>query len=122
MIVNTNTQNCYIQYYFESIVIIRLITTYYCVNKQTLITALQTCNFYFDNYIFNKIDFFIILYSVILCANILMAQQGEQATARDEPGAWGPAPPAHQYFLPRACVFPLLTRGSNLTQTRGGFY
>lgn len=75
MIVNTNIQNCYIQYDFENIVIIRLVTRPYCVNKETLITVLQTCNFsYFGNYIFNKIDFFITLYSVILYTNMLRVQ------------------------------------------------
>ena len=88
MIVNTNIQNCYIQYYFENIAIIRLVTTSYCVNKETLITALQTCNFsYFGNCIFNKIDFFITLYSVISRSNTLRVQQGEQAAPQGEPGA-----------------------------------
>lgn len=104
MTVNTNIQNCYIQYYFENIAIMRLVTTPYCVNKETLITALQTCNFsYFGNCTFNKIDFFITLYNVILRSNTLGVQWGEQATAQ---WAWGlgPAPPAPQGFLPRACL------------------
>lgn len=83
MTVNTNIQNCYIQYYFENIAIMRLVTTPYCVNKETLITALQTCNFsYFGNCTFNKIDFFITLYNVILRSNTLGVQWGEQATAQ----------------------------------------